>query len=115
MFRYYSCSFRISSEKKTTARAVLLKYIPHCYTIEASVGSYYSPTDKKDYDFTPFSWQLMGKMVADSMNEYFHLLDENMVGKERKDVSEKDKFNLPKVQISCEKTRKKFNLSKGQS
>ena len=43
IFRYYSCVFRIADFKRTTARAVLLGYIPHCYTFEASVGSYYLP------------------------------------------------------------------------
>jgi hypothetical protein len=33
MFRYYSCSFRIANFKRSTARAVLLKHIPHCYTV----------------------------------------------------------------------------------
>ena len=43
MFRYYSCVFKIEDIKKTTARAIFLKYlnIPICYTIEASNGSYY--------------------------------------------------------------------------
>lgn len=33
MFRYYSCLFRIADFKKTTARAVILNNVPHCYTI----------------------------------------------------------------------------------
>lgn len=33
IFRYYSCMFRISDWKRTTARAVLLRQIPHCYTV----------------------------------------------------------------------------------
>lgn len=33
IFRYYSCLFRISDWKRTTARAVILKQIPHCYTV----------------------------------------------------------------------------------
>jgi len=71
MFRYYSCSFRISSEKRTTARAVLLKHIPHCYTIEASIGFYYSLSQKKDNEFTPVIWQQMGKYINESIGDYF--------------------------------------------
>lgn len=56
--------FRISEEKRTTARAVLLRQIPHCYTVEASVGSYYSVNEKKDVDFTPKRWEFMGKTIA---------------------------------------------------
>lgn len=79
MFRYYSCIFRISSEKKKTARAVLLRQVPHCYTIEASVGSFYSHTEKKDYEFTPTSWQNMGKFLAQGMMEYFKITSEESI------------------------------------
>lgn len=43
MFRYYSCSFKISEDKKTTARAIFLKNIsiPFSFTVEASNGSFY--------------------------------------------------------------------------
>ena len=42
MFRYYSCSFKISKGKERTARASLLRdfRIPYCYTVEASTHSY---------------------------------------------------------------------------
>lgn len=56
MFRYYSCLFRVAEFKKSTARAVLLRTIPHCYTIEASAGFYYCPLEKKDIPFTPERW-----------------------------------------------------------
>jgi hypothetical protein len=42
MFRYYSCLFRIADFKRTTARAVILNNVPHCYAVEASTGFYYS-------------------------------------------------------------------------
>lgn len=44
MFRYYSCMFKISASKISTARAIVLRKlnIPFSYTIEASNGSYYS-------------------------------------------------------------------------
>jgi len=44
-FRYYSCSFTISEDKKTTARAVMLNQlkIPYSYTIESSIGLFYNP------------------------------------------------------------------------
>jgi hypothetical protein len=44
--------FRIASFKKATARAVLLRNIPHCYTIEASNAFFYSSEEKKDISFT---------------------------------------------------------------
>lgn len=44
-FRYYSCIFRISSEKTTTARAIFNRSvdIPFTYTMESSNGFYYDP------------------------------------------------------------------------
>jgi|JI6StandDraft_1071083.scaffolds.fasta_scaffold01920_15 hypothetical protein len=58
MFRYYSCIFRISTFKETTARAILLRKldIPFSYTIEASNGSYYDKQEMKDQQFTPRLW-----------------------------------------------------------
>ncbi len=43
LFRYFSCIFRISPGKKTTARAVIQNMcnLTNCFTIEASNGSYY--------------------------------------------------------------------------
>lgn len=58
MFRYYSCSFKISYFKEATARAVLLRklMIPFSYTIEASNGSYYDKEKLKDIPFTQKTW-----------------------------------------------------------
>lgn len=59
MFRYYSCIFRVAEFKRATARAVILKNIPHCYTIEASTGFYYCPVEKKNIPFSPEKWMEM--------------------------------------------------------
>ena len=44
LFRYYSCVFRISQVKESTARVVMMKklQIPLSYTVEASNGSFYN-------------------------------------------------------------------------
>lgn len=42
MFRYYGCIFRVSEEKKATARGVFNDDILHCFTVEASNGSYFN-------------------------------------------------------------------------
>ena len=72
MFRYYSCSFKISECKVTTARAVLLKklMIPLSYTIEASNGSYYDHELLKDIPFTDSSWVKMGRDIGVALAEY---------------------------------------------
>lgn len=43
MFRFYSCIFKITPEKRNTARAILFNNydIVNCFTIEASNGSFY--------------------------------------------------------------------------
>lgn len=50
MFRYHSCSFKVSSGKEATARAVLIRdfAIPFTYTIEASNGFFYDQTKMVD-------------------------------------------------------------------
>ena len=57
MFRYYSCLFRIASFKRATARAVILRQVPHCYTIEASNSGYYSVEEKRNIDFGIPKWK----------------------------------------------------------
>jgi hypothetical protein len=74
MFRYYSCLFRIADFKKTTARAVIFNNVPHCYTIEASTGFYYSQDDKKDIAFTPELWCNMGKIIVEGIKDYIDLI-----------------------------------------
>lgn len=74
MFRYYSCLFRIAEFKRTTARAVILKNIPHCYTIEASTGFFYSQEEKKDIPFTTDKYEFMGEKIAETLRDYLELL-----------------------------------------
>lgn len=70
MFRYYSCLFRIASFKKATARAIILRQVPHCYTIEASNSCFYSVEEKKNIDFGIQHWQEMGKQIGYAMFDY---------------------------------------------
>ena len=76
MFRYYSCIFKISSFKVTTARAIMLRklMIPCSYTIEASNGSYYDREILKDIPFNIDSWMKMGEKIAFSLNDYCQIL-----------------------------------------
>lgn len=57
-FRFYSCSFMISEEKKKTARAVMLNQlkIQYSYTIESSIGLFYNPSIMKTEAFTQQNW-----------------------------------------------------------
>lgn len=84
MFRYYSCLFRVSEFKRTTARAVLLRTVPHCYTIEASAGFYFCPVEKKDVPFTPEKWMEMGRHIAEGIKEFIEVLQEESMSKEER-------------------------------
>ena len=70
MFRYYSCTFKISSYKENTARAIFLRriMIPFSYTIEASNGSYYDYEKLKDFPFGAKSWIQMGGHIGNSLS-----------------------------------------------
>lgn len=59
VFRYYSCSYDIPYEKRSTARAVMLNelFIPFVYTVETSLGFYHDYNLHKDMFFTMKKWQ----------------------------------------------------------
>lgn len=61
MFRFYSSSFKISSAKMSTSRAIcLFDYkINNSYTVEASFGNYMT----KNKEIIPFNSELFKKMV----------------------------------------------------
>ena len=65
MFRYHSCNFRISKNKQTTARAVMLKEnkVPFCFTIETSNHSYHSH-DNGECLFSKILFIDLGKIIA---------------------------------------------------
>jgi hypothetical protein len=67
MFRYYSCSFKISKGKEKTARASLLREfrIPYCYTIEASTHSYTS--SEGEFLFNSSLYSEMGNKIGASL------------------------------------------------
>lgn len=76
MFRYYSCSFKVSECKNTTARAILLRKldIPLSYTIETSNGFYFDYENLKDIPYTANKWRLMGEKVGYALNDYMELI-----------------------------------------
>lgn len=72
MFRYYSCVFRISQCKETTARAILFKKlnIPFAYTLEASNGYYYDKDTLKNVMFNERLWKEMGETIVKTIHKY---------------------------------------------
>lgn len=71
MFRFYSCIFKISMYKDTTARAIVNRTIPitNCYTIEASNGFYYDRDSHRELPFTQLAYEEMGMYVAKAIHE----------------------------------------------
>jgi hypothetical protein len=68
-FRFYSCIFRISSEKSTTARATLNRFlnIPFTYTMESSNGFYYDSEAKKEFELTSKKLKKIGVALCQAM------------------------------------------------
>lgn len=64
MFRYYSCSFRISEHKLSTARAMISRFVPFCYTVETSNSAYYCADTRNIIDFTHYDWITIGKEIG---------------------------------------------------
>jgi hypothetical protein len=84
MFRYYSCSFRISEDKQATARALISKMVPFCYTVETSNSSYYCPESRANIDFTCYEWLKIGRELGVSAFYYLTLtIDEEREAKAR--------------------------------
>lgn len=78
MFRYYSCVFKISENKKSTGRAVMFEEvgIPYTYTVESSNGFYYDPATLSTCQFTRPKWLEMGLHIGEALNEYMiHLIE----------------------------------------
>ena len=70
MFRYYSCAFRISLEKATTARATFNRSIniPFTYTVESSNGAFYDSANHSEKPFTSKNWMEMGIQIVKGLN-----------------------------------------------
>lgn len=77
MFRYYSCIFRISNEKITTARAIFNRSvkIPFTFTLESSNGAFYDSSQHQERNFTNVKWAEMGKNLAKGLEIWVERLD----------------------------------------
>ena len=115
MFRYYSCLFRVSEAKKSTARAVVLRNVPHCYTIEASTGFYFCPVEKKDVAFTPEKWTAMGRVIAESLKDYLEMLNEELSSKEERKQKLVSLKTVKNTRMQSKKNSDKLSLNKFQT
>ncbi len=102
MFRYYSCSFKVSECKNTTARAVLMKRlnVPLSYTIEASNGFYFDYEKLKDVAYTDGKWKQMGEKVGEALFQYIELVVKSDVLRNEKTKARK----VVKKEIMIRKT-----------
>jgi len=71
MFRYWSGIWRVSKNKRSTSRAVFyaLYSIAHCFTVEASNGSFFCGDTKTTTDFEPHHWIQMGYYIGEALHE----------------------------------------------
>jgi cytosolic carboxypeptidase protein 2/3 len=78
IFRYYSCSYTIPSDKRSTARAVMLSemLIPQVFTVESSLGFYHDFAQHKSVPFTKKKWVEIGEHVVMALKEYFEGLQQ---------------------------------------
>lgn len=76
MFRYYSCSFRISEHKQLTARAMISRLVPFCYTVEASNSSYYCAENRTIVEFAAADWIKVGREIGISSFYYIDMIIE---------------------------------------
>ena len=67
IFRFPSCSFRVSSHKKSTARAMFGRIIGLCYTIESSNWSYMLGSRTSVKDFTIQKWNEVGNSIGEAI------------------------------------------------
>ncbi|CAK61401.1 unnamed protein product (macronuclear) [Paramecium tetraurelia] len=76
MFRFYSSIFRISSNKRSTARGVFAQLydIVNCFTIETSNGNYYNQT--QTFDFTSKHWLDMGRIIGETLIDMINIQNE---------------------------------------
>lgn len=68
MFRYYACNFKLTREKKTTARACFMPYFKICFTIESSVSCYFAGGKTIVFDIA--GWREMGQHILESVIDY---------------------------------------------
>lgn len=86
-FRYHSCHFMISEEKKSTARAVMCQQfnIPFVYTVESSLGLFYHPESMKTLPFRRELWLDMGTNIFRGICTFISVLEEyEQLGKEKR-------------------------------
>lgn len=76
MFRYYSCKFRVSKNKKKAARAVMNNQmkINYSYTLETSYYGYLNG-NRETVPFTPENLFVLGEKFGRSVLEYFSMLE----------------------------------------
>lgn len=79
MFRYYSCRFKSEKNKKNCSRLALSRYLrlPTCYTIETSMMGFIDPITRVTEDLSPDAMAVFGRQFAETILDWFILLDQN--------------------------------------
>lgn len=78
VFRYYSCKFKVSSLKETTARGYFNNNGIRTYTHETSAHCFFDFEKRNDKAFTRDSLEELGRQLSLSLHDYVKIV----VGKE---------------------------------
>jgi hypothetical protein len=100
-FRFFSCKFRIERSKEKAARIVLWREfdIMNCFTLEASFHGYLNE-ERETIEFTPAMLENMGEHLANSLYEYFLILEEEDRQRKLKELNRKKKTKLDRDSMS---------------
>ena len=94
---------------------MVLRNVPHCYTIEASTGFYFCPVEKKDVAFTPEKWTAMGRVIAESLKDYLEMLNEELSSKEERKQKLASLKTVKNTRMQSKKNSDKLSLNKFQT
>ena len=78
MFRFYSCRFRVTPDKETTARVVLCNEynITNCFTLEASFHGFFN-SERITTDFMLNHYMQVGDILSMSFLEFVIMLEDD--------------------------------------
>jgi hypothetical protein len=104
MFRYYACSFKLTKDKRTTARGCFMPDFKFCYTIESSVSCYFE--SGKNIEFDESGWRKMGYHIVQAIREYREMINAKSVDKKANSLA---KFSRAKSLRHASKKRVKYS------
>jgi len=103
MFRFFSCKFRVSPSKETTARVVLWREfkIANCFTLEASFHGFFN-SERITLDFLTDHLKEIGMHLNNSLFEFAIMLE----AEERQQKEKRERLRQIAAARSTKKNKK---------